>query len=86
MQIKTSSRLLSNGEISEVIPPEKKLQIVSQNKSYVSIFMLCLILIIDEFGNIFRIEGPYDLNYNETRIFKYIDKFTIWRRVDNCCG
>jgi Na+-driven multidrug efflux pump len=25
MQIKTNSRLLSNGEISEVIPPEKKL-------------------------------------------------------------
>jgi hypothetical protein len=32
MQIKTNSRLLSNGEISEVIPPEKKLQIVSQNE------------------------------------------------------
>jgi hypothetical protein len=29
MQIKTS-RLLSNGEIPEVVPPEKKLQIVSQ--------------------------------------------------------
>jgi hypothetical protein len=29
MQIKTSNRLLSNGEISEVIFPEKKLQIVS---------------------------------------------------------
>jgi hypothetical protein len=25
MQMKTSNRLLSNGEISEVIPPEKKL-------------------------------------------------------------
>jgi hypothetical protein len=31
-QIKTSSRLLSNGEISEVISLEKKLQIVSQNE------------------------------------------------------
>jgi hypothetical protein len=31
IQMKTSSRLLSNGEISEVVPPEKKLQIVSQN-------------------------------------------------------
>jgi hypothetical protein len=72
MQIKTS-RLLSNGEISEVIPPEKKLQIISQNEWHVSIIMP------DELGNIFRIEGPYDLNYNETRIFGYINKFTIWR-------
>jgi hypothetical protein len=26
------NRLLSNGEISEVVPPEKKLQIISQNE------------------------------------------------------
>jgi hypothetical protein len=40
--------------------------------------------VIDESRNIFRIEGPYDLNCNETRIFGYIDKFTIWR-ADKCC-
>jgi hypothetical protein len=28
MQMKTSNRLLSNGEISEIVPLEKKLQIV----------------------------------------------------------
>jgi hypothetical protein len=78
MQMKTSNRLLSNGEISEVTPPEKKLQIVSQNESHISIVMPCSNSIIDESGNVFKIEGPYDLNCNETRMFCYIDKFTIW--------
>jgi hypothetical protein len=47
-----TQKSLSNGEISQIIPSEKKLQIVSQNESHV----------IDESGNVFRIEGPYDLN------------------------
>jgi hypothetical protein len=34
MQIKTSNRLLLNGEISEAIILEKKLQIVSQIEFY----------------------------------------------------
>jgi hypothetical protein len=85
MQMKTSSRLLSNGEISEVLPPEKKLQIVAQNESHISIIMPCSSAVSDESGNVFRIEGPYDLNCNETRTFEYIDKFTIWR-ADKCCG
>jgi hypothetical protein len=75
MQIKTSSRLLLNGGVSEVIPPEKKLQIVSQNKSHTSIVMPCSNSIIDELGNEFRIENPYDLICNETRMFGYI---SIW--------
>jgi hypothetical protein len=29
-----------------------------------------------------EIEGPYDLNCNETRIFGYIEQFIIWR-TDN---
>jgi hypothetical protein len=57
MQMKTSNKLLSNGEISEVVPPEKKLQIISQNESHISIVMPCSISVID----MFRIEGPYDL-------------------------
>jgi ABC-type glutathione transport system ATPase component len=31
----TKALILSNGEISEVIPAEKKLQIVSQNESHI---------------------------------------------------
>jgi hypothetical protein len=77
MQMKTINRLFSNGEISEVVPPEKKLQIVSQNKSHISIVMPCSSSVIDESENVFKIEGPYDLNCNETRMFGYIDKFTI---------
>jgi hypothetical protein len=46
--------------------------------------MQCSSSVIDELGNIFRIEGPYDLNCNETRVFGYIDRFTIWR-ADKCC-
>jgi hypothetical protein len=74
MQIKANNRLLSNGEISEVIPPEKKLQIVSHNKLHVSIVMPCSSSVIDESGNVFRIERPHNLNCNETRVFGYIDK------------
>jgi hypothetical protein len=35
MQIKTKNRQLSNGEISKIIPPKKKLQIVSQSESFI---------------------------------------------------
>jgi hypothetical protein len=59
MQIKTSNKLLQNGEISEVAPPEKKLQIVSQNESHVSIVMSYSSSVIDKSENIFRIESPY---------------------------
>jgi hypothetical protein len=52
---------------------------VSLNESHVSIVMLCSSSVINKSKNVFRIERPYDLNYNETKIFGYIDKFTIWR-------
>jgi hypothetical protein len=39
--------------------------------------------VFDESGNIFKIKGPYNLNYNETRVFGYINKFTIWREQIN---
>jgi hypothetical protein len=57
-----TQKSLSNGEISQVIPSKKKLQIVSQNESHTSIVMPCSNSVIDESGNVFRIEGPYDLN------------------------
>jgi hypothetical protein len=41
VQIKISCRSLSNGKISEVILPEKKLQIVSQHESHISTVMPC---------------------------------------------
>jgi hypothetical protein len=41
--------------------------------------MPCSSSVIDESGNVFRIEGLYDLNCNKTRIFGYIEKFIIWR-------
>jgi hypothetical protein len=47
--------------------------------------MPCSSAVSDESGNVFRIEGPYDINCNETRMFGYMDKFTIWR-ADKCCG
>jgi hypothetical protein len=61
------------------------LQIVSQNESHISIIIPCSNSIIDESRNVFKIESPYDLNCNETKIFGYIDKFTIWWG-DKCCG
>jgi hypothetical protein len=86
MQMKSNDKLLTNGLFSpKVVPLEKKLQIVSQNESHVSIVMPCSSLVIEKLKNIFRIEGPYNLNCNETRTFGYINKFTIWR-ADKCCG
>jgi hypothetical protein len=38
---------------------------------------MCQSLVVDEAGNAFRIEGPHDLNCSETRIFGYIEQFTI---------
>jgi hypothetical protein len=51
MQMKTSNRLLSNGEISEVVFSEKKLQIVTQNDSHISIVMPCSSSVINKSGN-----------------------------------
>jgi hypothetical protein len=41
--------------------------------------MACLSSVIDESGNIFRIEGSYDLNCNEIKMFGYIDIATVTR-------
>jgi hypothetical protein len=52
---------------------EKKLQTIAQNKTHISIIMPCSSEILDESGNIFRIEGPYILDCNESRQFPYIE-------------
>jgi hypothetical protein len=83
--MKSQYKLLANGEETSTIPAEKKFQIVSQNETHVSIVMPCSSSVIDESGNTFRIEGLYDLNFNESRSFGYIDTFTIWRG-EKCCG
>jgi hypothetical protein len=73
------TRILSNGENISVIPTEKKLQIIAQNDIYVSIVMPCSSEVLDESGNIFKIEGPYKLNCSESRIFNYIKQYRTWR-------
>jgi hypothetical protein len=83
INLKFNRRLLKNGE--ESLPSGKILQIVSDNGTHVSIVMACGSSVTDKEGNIFRIEGPYNLNCNETRTFDYIDKYTIWK-ADKCCG
>jgi hypothetical protein len=50
-------RMLSNGENVSLIPEEKRLQIISQNETHISIVMPCSNEVLDESGNIFRIEG-----------------------------
>jgi hypothetical protein len=61
------------------VPTEKKLQIIAQNETHISVVMPCSSEVIDESGNIFRIEGPYKLNCSESRIFRYIEQYRIWR-------
>jgi hypothetical protein len=73
-------RILSNGENISVIPAEKKLQIIAQNETHISIIMPCSNgEVLDESGNIFRIEGPYILDCSESMIFRYIEQFRTWR-------
>jgi hypothetical protein len=48
-------------KLANIIPEEKKLQIVSQNDTHVSIIMPCSSSVMDEFGNTFSIKGPYNL-------------------------
>jgi hypothetical protein len=47
-------RKLVNGDNASVIPEEKRLQIVSQNATHISIIITCS----DESGNTFSIKNP----------------------------
>jgi hypothetical protein len=77
IQKKTSSKLLKNQEESNITNSEKTLQIISQNETHTSIVMPCDSSVINEQGDIFSIEGPYTLNYNEPKVFNYLDKVTL---------
>jgi hypothetical protein len=72
-------KMLFNGENVSVIPAEKKLQIIAQNETHISIVMPCSSEVLDESGNIFRIEGPYILDCNESRTFQYTDQILTWK-------
>jgi hypothetical protein len=50
-------RKLTNGNNASIIPEEKRLQIVSQNDTHVSVVIPCSSSVIDEFGNTFSIKG-----------------------------
>jgi hypothetical protein len=62
-------RKLANENNASIIPEEKRLQIVSQNSTHVSIVMQCSSSVEDESGNTFSIKGLYNLNCNESRNF-----------------
>jgi hypothetical protein len=80
----SQARMLSNGENISVIPTEKKLQIISQNETHISIIMPCSSEVIDKSGNIFRIQSPYTLNCKKSRQFPHIEQFRTWRG-QKCC-
>jgi hypothetical protein len=46
--------------------------------------MSCDSSVVNEQGDIFSIEGSYVLNCNESRVFNYIDKVTLW--TDGTCA
>jgi hypothetical protein len=46
--------------------------------------MPCDSSVVNKQGDIFSIEGPYTLNCNESRVFNYIDKVTLW--TDGTCA
>jgi hypothetical protein len=77
IQIKTNNKLLSNEKISKIIPPKKNYKFYHK-VTHISIIIPYSNSIINKLGNILKIEGPYNLNCNETRMFGYTDKFTIW--------
>jgi hypothetical protein len=78
IQKKTSSRLLKNQEESNITNSKKTLQIISQNETHTSIVIPCDSSVVNDQGDIFLIKGPYTLNCNESRVFNYIDKVTLW--------
>jgi hypothetical protein len=83
IQKKTSFRLLRNQEETNITSSEKILQIISQNETHTSIVMPCDSSIVNKQGDIFSIEESYILNCNESRVFNYIDKATLW--IDGTC-
>jgi hypothetical protein len=56
-------RKLANGSNTSIIPEEKRLQIVLQNATHVSIVMPCSSSIMDEYGNVFFVKMII-INYN----------------------
>jgi hypothetical protein len=40
--------------------------------------MPCDILVVNEQGDTFSIEGPYRLNCNESRVFNYVSEVRLW--------
>jgi hypothetical protein len=48
------------------------------------IVMSCDDSVINEQGDVFSIEGPHTLNCNESKVFSYINKETLW--TDGTCA
>jgi hypothetical protein len=46
--------------------------------------MPCDSSVVNEQGDIFSTEGSYTLNCNESKVFNYIDKVTLW--TDGTCA
>jgi hypothetical protein len=67
-----------------IISEEKRLQIVLQNATHVSIVMSCSSSVMDESGNTFSIKGSYNLNCNELWNSSYIKQIRTWK--DQKCG
>jgi hypothetical protein len=84
IQKKSSSRLLKNQEESNTTNSGKTLQIISQNDTHTSMVMPCDSSVINKEGDIFSIKNPYILNCNESRVFSYIDKVTLW--INGICA
>jgi hypothetical protein len=47
-----------------------------------SIVMFCDSSVVNKQGNTFSIEGPYNLNCNESGVFNYINKVRFWTDRD----
>jgi hypothetical protein len=72
-------RLLIDQQTTNTILSSQKLRIVSQDELYSTVLIPCSSNIMDELENIFKIEGSFNLNRNESRNFLYIDKPISWK-------
>jgi hypothetical protein len=79
IQVNSQIRLLANLQKTNTNLSSQKLKIILQNKFYNSSN------IIDELGNIFKIEGPFKLNCDESKDFQIIDKPITWKG-QKCCN
>jgi hypothetical protein len=60
------------------------IKILKEDKEGTEMIMPCCATLKDEFGNIYRLEGPYVLKCYQIHEFNYVIEKKVWH-AGNCC-